>query len=71
MNLTIAITDLIEKSRQFPVGFMEKCLASGKELNGVLTITVEDYDKAKQRPVKPESTSTPTKANGCCGGKPK
>lgn len=80
MNLSIPITALIDKSRHFPVGFMEACLTLGKEAGGVLTISVADYDKAKQKGGKlnqkrdlsnQKGESVNQKANSCCGGKPK
>lgn len=70
MNLRIPLPTLWAKARQFPDGFYESCLASGRIEGGELVISVDDYDriKGRKKAESPAVRSTEAKANGCCGG---
>lgn len=72
MMLEIPLKTLAKKAEKRHMLFYDECVKAGTVENGVLKITVENYNHVKSMILTaPKQRSPPnTKATKCCGGKP-
>lgn len=67
MTLEIPLTTIQEKASKRHDGWYDQCVVSGTVENGVLRISIDDYNRIKQPKPTKITASDSSKTNGCCG----